>query len=187
VESVQTKDASAAAIAASGFLELYQITGRSLYKNTAERILLSLSSEEYSTLFDDQNSILKRTTLHRGKGNVGTAYADYYYLEAIIRYLNIEGRALPDIEGNYTFFLDQNFPNPFSNSTTLYYSIPESGFVKLELYNTMGQKVQTAVYENKQAGNYRVSFQTDALPSGIYFYSLTSNGRQEVKKMTVIH
>jgi len=186
VVSVQTKDASAAAIAASGFLELYQLSGRNLYINTAEKILQSLSTEEYSTLFESQNSILKRSTLHRGKGRLGTSYADYYYLEAIVRYLKIRGESLPEITSDFTFFLDQNFPNPFRDRTTLYYSVTESGPVKLDIYNTMGQKLQTVVNENKEAGNYRVSLHAESLSAGIYFYKLTANGQQKVKKMTVI-
>jgi len=186
VPSVQTKDASAAAIAASGFLELYTVTGKNIYFNTAVNILNSLSTESYSTLADSQNSVLKRSTLHRGKGRLGTSYADYYYLEAIVRYLNIRGETLPSISNQYPFFLDQNFPNPFLGITTLYYSIPENTFVKLELFNVMGHKVQTVVNDRKQAGNYRVTIRADALPAGIYFYSLIANGRKQVKKMTVI-
>jgi len=186
VPSVQTKDASAAAIAASGFLELYTVTGKSIYLQTADSILKSLSTESYSTLEDSQNSVLKRSTLHRGKGRLGTSYADYYYLEAIVRYLDIRGKTLPEIKNQYPLFLDQNFPNPFFDITTIYYSIPENTFVKLELFNAMGRKVRTVVNERKQAGNHRVSLQVDALPAGVYFYSLIANGRKQVKKMTLL-
>ena len=186
VTSVQTKDASAAAIAASGFLELYSLTNKKHYFDVAENILRSLSTESYSTLADSQNSVLKRSTLHRGKAGVGTSYGDYYYLEAIVRYREIIEEALPDITNQYAFFLDQNFPNPFSGSTNLYYSVPESGFVTLELFNTMGRLVQTVVHERKEKGNYRVILQAEMLPAGVYFYSLKANGKQRVKKMTVI-
>jgi rhamnogalacturonyl hydrolase YesR len=186
VPSVQTKDASAAAIAASGFLELFKITGNTIYFNAAERILYSLSTEEYSTQSDRENSILKRSTLHRGKGRLGTSYADYYYLEAIVRYLEIENEALPDIDKKFSFFLDQNFPNPFTTTTTLYYSVPESALVKLEVFNTLGQKVQTVVHERKEAGNYNATLRFGSLPAGVYFYSLTANGEQKVKKMTLV-
>lgn len=187
VPSVKTKDASAAAIAASGFLELYNITGKRRYFEVAERTLHSLSTQAYSTMADSQNSILKRSTLHRGKGRLGTSYADYYYLEAIVRYLNITGEVLPETDNEYSFFLGQNFPNPFTSSTTLYYSIPESAFVSLELFNSQGRRVQTVVRERKQAGNYRAILLADTLPAGVYFYSLVVNGQQKVKKMTILH
>lgn len=186
VKSVQTKDASAAAVAASAFLELYQITGQNLYIKTAEQILSSLSSDKYSTRTDSQNSILKRSTLHRGKGKLGTSYADYYYLEAIVRYLKINGGALPEINNHYAFFLGHNFPNPFRDRTTIYYSVSENSFVKVELYNTVGQKIRTMVSEMKQPGNYRINLQATSLSPGIYFCTLTSAGRREVKKITVI-
>jgi len=50
----------------------------------------------------------------------------------------------------------------------------------------MGRKVRTVVNERKQAGNHRVSLQVDALPAGVYFYSLIANGRKQVKKMTLL-
>lgn len=186
VPSVRTKDASAAAIAASGLLELYNITKDIRFLDTAENILVSLSTEAYSTISDNQHSILKRSTLHRGKGRLATSYADYYYLEAIVRYTEILGEALPPISNQYSFFLDQNFPNPFTNSTTFYYSIPENTLVKLELFNTMGRKIRTVVHERKQAGNYWITLQADNLPSGIYFYTLTTDGQSKTKKMTLI-
>ena len=84
------------------------------------------------------------------------------------------------------FKLGQNFPNPFNPSTKINFSLPKSGEVKLTVYDSKGSEVETLVNENKQAGNYTVSFNASFLSSGLYFYKLTSGGYSEVKKMTFI-
>jgi N-acetylmuramoyl-L-alanine amidase len=75
------------------------------------------------------------------------------------------------------FVLGQNYPNPFNPSTLINFSIPEQGFVSLDLYNILGQKVTNLFSGNKNAGNYVVSFNTTSvaggLPSGTYFYRMT--------------
>lgn len=185
--SVRTKDASAAAIAASGLLELYTITNEVKYFDTAQNILISLSNETYTSFDDSISSILKRSTLHRGAGNLGTSYADYYYLESILRYLDIVGEKLPErTEGDVIFYLDQNYPNPFNNSTTIFFSVPENSNVELSMYNIQGQKVMDIENNPLPAGNYRRNVNASALPSGVYFYALRIGNDQIVKKMTLV-
>lgn len=82
--------------------------------------------------------------------------------------------------------LDQNYPNPFNPSTQINYSIPESGLVKLDIINTIGQKVATLVNERKTAGNHMVEFDASGLASGVYFYSLTSGDFTQTRKMLLI-
>ena len=78
-----------------------------------------------------------------------------------------------------TFSLEQNFPNPFNPSTTIKFSIPIVGThdrvsVQLIIYNVLGKEVATLVNEDKPAGEYEVIFDATGLPSGIYFYRLTT-------------
>lgn len=84
------------------------------------------------------------------------------------------------------FELVQNYPNPFNPSTKIQYNLPESGIVKLTVYNLLGQQVQSLVNEFKDAGSHTVEFNAEGLNSGIYFYQLESNGFSEVKKMTLL-
>lgn len=184
--SIRTKDASSAAIAASGLFELYSVTNNLLFFNTAVEILNTLSSEEYLTLNYEMSSILKKTTIQRGRGNVGTSYADYYYLEAIIRYREIMNESFPPIEKNTFFFLDQNYPNPFNNSTVIYYSIEKDGNVDLSVYNLAGRKIQTLVNQFRSSGTYRTDFNASGLSSGVYLYRLTVNNRSTTKKMILL-
>ncbi len=92
-----------------------------------------------------------------------------------------------------TFILKQNFPNPFNPSTKIHYSVPNvisSGarnpFVKLEVFDVLGNKVATLVNEEKPAGEYEVNFYSNGLTSGVYFYQLQSGEFLETKKMLLI-
>ncbi|MDR9408949.1 MAG: T9SS type A sorting domain-containing protein, partial [Balneolaceae bacterium] len=184
--SVRTKDASAAAIAASGLFELYTFTNNENYFNTAVEILGSLSSDAYMTKNSNISSILKRSTRQRGQCNLGTSYADYYFLESIVRYRELTNANFPVIEKESLFFLDQNYPNPFNNSTVIYYSIEEEGEVDLSIYNLAGRKVQTLENRFRSVGTYQIDFNASGLSSGVYLYRLKVNGRASTKKMILV-
>lgn len=186
VPTVRSKDASASAIVASGLFELYTFTKNVHYFNTAIDILESLSTEKYSTINSDSNSLLKQTTLHRGMGNLGTSYADYYYVEAIMRYMELIQVEFPDIQPVNNLYLDQNYPNPFNTSTLIYFTTEQDGRVELSVYDYTGRRVQTLVNRTLPAGHYDVAFNSAGLPSGIYFYVLRSNRQTLSKRMTIL-
>jgi len=85
-----------------------------------------------------------------------------------------------------SYTLGQNYPNPFNPSTKISYSIPVEGFVNLDVYNSIGQKVASLVNENKTAGSYEVNFDAAKLSSGIYFYKISSGNFTETKKMILM-
>ncbi len=84
------------------------------------------------------------------------------------------------------FSLSQNYPNPFNPTTTITYSVPTSGMVKVEVFNRVGQKVTTLVNGYKAAGSYKVDFSSDGLPSGVYFYRLEAGGYSQTMKMILM-
>ncbi len=84
------------------------------------------------------------------------------------------------------FTLEQNYPNPFNPSTVIKYSIPENGFVTLDVYNLLGEKVTSLVNGIQDAGRYEISFDASSYTSGIYVYSLKSGSFNSVKKMSLI-
>jgi len=79
--------------------------------------------------------------------------------------------------------LHQNYPNPFNPGTTIKYSIPESGFTTIRVYNLLGSEIATLVNEFKHQGIYEVNFTSAEIPSGVYFYSMEANSFREMKKM----
>lgn len=84
--------------------------------------------------------------------------------------------------------LHQNFPNPFNPATTIQFEIPEQTFVNLDIYNLLGQKIRTLLSGIVSSGIHAISWngkddQQDPVPSGIYFYKMTADGFNEIKKM----
>ncbi len=68
--------------------------------------------------------------------------------------------------------LGQNYPNPFNPSTTIRFDLPKSGYVKLAVYNLLGQEIETLVNEKLLAGEFQVNWNAKGHPSGVYFYRL---------------
>ncbi len=89
------------------------------------------------------------------------------------------------------FELKQNFPNPFNPTTKIRYKIPSSItvqeiYVKLIVFDVLGNEIAKLVNEEKPAGNYQVDFNASRLASGVYFYRLQAGSFFETKKMILL-
>ncbi|MGQ9642780.1 MAG: T9SS type A sorting domain-containing protein, partial [Ignavibacterium sp.] len=91
-----------------------------------------------------------------------------------------------DVVSPAKFELAQNYPNPFNPNTSISFTIPQSGNVKLSVYNLLGQEITTLVNEYKEAGTHNIEFNATNLNSGVYLYKLESNGLTLTKKMTLL-
>ncbi len=103
-------------------------------------------------------------------------------------------------DNNFTapveFTLNQNYPNPFNPSTTISFTLPVNSFVRLVIYNLLGEEVQTILNEFMVAGTHSIKFNAKSstnkeLTSGIYLYKLEAvgvNGKEfnKTKKMILI-
>jgi hypothetical protein len=86
------------------------------------------------------------------------------------------------------FSLYQNYPNPFNPVTKIRFEIPLSkggiqGVVSLKVFDITGREIQTLVNEKLNPGTYEVTFNGSNFASGIYYYSLETNGYKQTKKM----
>jgi len=84
------------------------------------------------------------------------------------------------------FAIKQNYPNPFNPTTKINYQISELSFVKIKVFDVLGNEVATLVDEYKPAGEYEVEFKGNTLPSGVYFYQLNTGSYVETKKMVLM-
>jgi methionine-rich copper-binding protein CopC len=85
------------------------------------------------------------------------------------------------------FALSQNYPNPFNPSTTIEFTLQNTGLTTLKVYNAVGQEVATLVNEVLEAGVYhQKQFNAGKLASGVYFARLTSGSQSQLKKLLLI-
>lgn len=83
--------------------------------------------------------------------------------------------------------LSSIYPNPFSDHTTISYSLKEGGPLTLHIYNMYGQLVKALVNEpNLQKGIHRISFDASSLQPGLYYYIFSTKTFSETKKMLII-
>jgi hypothetical protein len=89
-----------------------------------------------------------------------------------------------DVPLNYE--LSQNYPNPFNPTTTIKFTIQNEGYVRLNIFNILGEKVKTLLNEIKTAGTYTINFDANGMSGGIYFYKLDVNNFSRVMKMSLV-
>lgn len=92
----------------------------------------------------------------------------------------------PEDELPQSITLEQNYPNPFNPSTSISFALPEARNVSLEVYDSMGRKLQTLTRERMSAGEHSIQFSGENLSSGIYFYRLQAGDEVRVRKMTLV-
>ena len=77
-------------------------------------------------------------------------------------------------------------PNPFKESTTINFKVPEEGIVSIEVYNYLGQKISDLFNEMVSKGQQKkIEFFTNNLSSGIYYAKLKSENKVIIKKMMI--
>jgi len=84
------------------------------------------------------------------------------------------------------FQLYQNYPNPFNPTTKIEFDLPKQSKVTLKIFNLLGQEIADLMNKNLAAGKYSVDFNASNLPSGIYFYKLTTEQNIYTRKMLLI-
>ncbi|MEO8231762.1 MAG: C39 family peptidase [Ignavibacteriota bacterium] len=82
--------------------------------------------------------------------------------------------------------LMQNYPNPFNPSTSISFSIPQDGLVKLSVYDILGNEIEILVDDYLGAGNYTTSFNAANLASGVYIYRIQTENFVKAKQMLLI-
>ena len=87
--------------------------------------------------------------------------------------------------------LKQNFPNPFNPVTKIKFSIPPSKgagglMTKLAVFNVLGKQIASLHEGYLSAGSYEVSFDGANLPSGAYYYRLTTEEYSETRSMVLL-
>ena len=147
------------------------------------------------------NENFKEIGFVKGSGNsskeISYSYIDadvnevgtYYYR---LRQVDFDGKfeysniVNVNIKAPDKYTLLQAYPNPFNPVTNIEFSLKENGYVRLMVYNTLGQLVQTLVDDNLNAGRHKVTFNARNLASGVYIYKIDVNGFTDTKKIVLM-
>jgi hypothetical protein len=121
--------------------------------------------------------------------DAGLETGNYYYrlkqvdFNGVYEYSN---EIFVEVNPPLVFGLDQNYPNPFNPTTSINFSLAEPSFVKLAVYNLLGEEVALLKNEFMTAGSFNVTFDAASLPSGMYLYKLETAQFSSVRKMMLM-
>lgn len=130
-------------------------------------------SDGYSYIYN--KSSLSHSWFDKG----GVAYT-FYNTDSI--FVNVDEKIFVAND----FILNQNYPNPFNPTTKISFTIPTSQFVKLKVYDILGNELITLINDELQVGNYIVDFNGSDLSSGIYIYKIQAGNFTKSNKMLLL-
>ena len=119
-----------------------------------------------------------------GAATSGTVYIDDLRLAVQVPVGIDEDETVSVLPEKYALY--QNYPNPFNPSTTIAFDLPESGAVKLTVYDVLGREVKTLLNGRRSAGRYEVRFDASDLASGVYLYRLEAGRHFLTRRMLLV-
>ncbi len=93
---------------------------------------------------------------------------------------------IDEVNHDYSFYLSQNWPNPFNTSTKISFSISKKEFVSLKVYNSLGEEILILLQDEVYPGVYEFDLNAESLSSGVYFFQLQTERYTQVKKIILI-
>jgi probable HAF family extracellular repeat protein len=164
---------------ANGAFRLSDDYGLEFFNSTYSN-LLAQGSEFYTATAVSDNG---RYVVGYGKNSL-TNRDEAYLLDTGGLLTNTEDENHINLVQN--FLLSQNFPNPFNPITNIEFYLPSPGFVKIKIYDLIGQEVLTLLDEERTSGFHRVTFNASNLSSGIYFYRIQAGDFVQTRKMILL-
>jgi hypothetical protein len=130
-----------------------------------------------------------------GEVDVSLIYADYYFIEALLRYKKVIKSTVavnrsPGIVLS-TIDLFQNYPNPFNGKTILSYELAMDGEADLSIYSVLGEKVRTLKNGLHVKGRHTLTWDGNdesgnPVSSGVYYYQLNASKSAITKRMLLV-
>ncbi|MCO6474783.1 MAG: T9SS type A sorting domain-containing protein [Melioribacteraceae bacterium] len=105
-------------------------------------------------------------------------FVKQYYWNAVV--------GIANINQNNSELIISAYPNPSNSETTINFSLPSSGFVNINIYNLLGEKVRSLVNSYYTAGNNSIILNTTYLPSGTYFCRINFNDHLKTIKLIIL-
>ena len=179
---------SFSAVYANGVVNVEWITATEI-NNYGFEIQRRSENSEYQTIgfVNGNGTSTNRVTYNYVDKNL-TKNKYYYRLKQIdfdgsFEYSN---EVLVDINELADFKLFQNFPNPFNPSTTVKISIPQDSFVKIAIYDVLGNELKVLKQDLINAGIHQFEINGSDLASGMYFVKMVAQGFQQTIKISLL-
>ena len=151
------------------------------------RVTVTRTGDSLAILIDNQPYLVVRDALLGRMGKLGfgsnddAVFFDDIEVSRVPTAVDTKGGSVP-----VRFQLSQNYPNPFNPTTHIAFELPKAGQVKLDVYNIHGQRIETLVNEMKKAGQHVVEWNASEFPSGLYYYSLTTEFEKATRRMILL-
>ena len=161
------------------------------YNNDSSKVQIA-KLNPYDQALDDRFG--QAVSISRGHAIVGAwkddelgenAGAAYIYDLSMIP-TNVGNEGLYSGVSEHQSLYIQNFPNPFSNFTTIEYTLSRSSHVRVEVFDMLGRKVKSLVNRSQIPGHYEVTLDASELPGGMYMYRLSAGNDAESKMLTLL-
>ncbi|MCF8356742.1 MAG: T9SS type A sorting domain-containing protein [Melioribacteraceae bacterium] len=166
---------------------MWKNTFRYIYKFNELNYIVSVNCQAWTgSDWGDQDCMLMVENPDGFKIGLITNNVSLYYTTTLTE-INSSLESIPN-----RFRLYQNYPNPFNPTTKIKFTIPvvettrRVVSTKLIVYDALGREVKTLINEPLAPGAYELKFDGSDLPSGIYFYSLTSGIHTQTRKMILL-
>jgi len=129
---------------------------------------LDPASEKYSYSFimNESTDLNARVVINAGNSS------EDIQIDNMSLQIDAPSNTSDQLQFSSRFLLYPNYPNPFSSGTIIGYELPEASFVRLSIYNSMGQKLAEYINTRQMAGKYSKELQLGNYPSGVYYYTL---------------
>jgi len=159
-----------------------------IYQFTTNDTIIDFTTEELIALMDSADTLDIGWYVSANDGDFSTLSNEIIYiiLVDLIQVSIYDKKIVPT-----AFCLHDNYPNPFNPSTKIFYELPHESIVELAVYDLLGNKVMTLVFEKKPAGSYSVEWNGlsdngKQMPTGLYIYRITVDNFISYKKMLLM-
>jgi len=163
----------------SGYIEYNRSNYQVAIKSTSYPVSLSFSNNANEVTVTDMKGNVLGSAINGGTVTISNPN---------IKVVNIAQKASSSNSAAASgFALEPNYPNPFSGTTSIFYSVPVQSQVTLVIYNELGQAVRTLVDGAVAAGRHEASFDATGLAAGNYIYTMKAGNFTQSFKMTLSH
>ncbi len=142
--------------------------------------ILNSQADAYFPIFSSDNNGGMIMTYWTTNGGIYTQHSGRYGQVGVITNVH----ELNNVPTN--IILNQNYPNPFNPETVIKYSIPRKEFVSIKIFDVTGREINSLVNTIQEAGTYIVKWNAINIPSGVYFYQLTTPSFTQTKKLLLL-